>query len=497
MANVAARGSRSRALDCCALLDSRFVNGLVEQDAVDVRYFAEVDIDGEARLGRVAEVVLADRPALTYAHLISPQRAGRAYGWASPQYIEALARTDAVLARLLTAAGDDCAVVVVGHGGNRGDYSVSRRFDAGPPHAGTLVVIRAARVEPVSTVSAADIVDIAPTVADVAGFAPPAHWSGRSLLGTERPTVDVLLDLVESMADHSYGEHITMAEHSLQAAANASAAEAGAELVAAALLHDLGHMLGPAGDWDLPSHAEAGADFLQALLPASVVEPIRLHVDAKRYLVATDAAYSGSLSEASRQSLALQGGAFSVDEAAGFEREPFAAQAVALRRFDDSAKSPGIHLAPVAHYRPLLVSLLSQVHHDARALRDSCVCPECRDATSGQRLLAATDLSGWHDTGNKMLGHQDGRTHHRQSDLDNQPDITPMHWRSDHRPDRTHSATRELAAFTFELSLRGLALATGLDPTPGSVLGFGRRLGFVRATQYGRPPSWAGIGRVL
>ena len=69
-----------------------------------------------------------------------------------------------------------------------------------------------------------------------------------------------------------------------------------------------------------------------------VSELVRLHVDAKRYLCATDTDYHAGLSEASQQSLALQGGPFEAGEAAAWAAQPFAEQAALLRSLEDEGK---------------------------------------------------------------------------------------------------------------------------------------------------------------
>jgi predicted HD phosphohydrolase len=84
---------------------------------------------------------------------------------------------------------------------------------------------------------------------------------------------------------------------------------------------------------------------------AAVVEPVRLHVAAKRYLCAADRGYYTDLSSASKRSLALQGGTFDAAAAAGFETEPFAEDAVRLRRWDDLAKVPGAPTKSLGDYR--------------------------------------------------------------------------------------------------------------------------------------------------
>jgi gamma-butyrobetaine dioxygenase len=134
-------------------------------------------------------------------------------------------------------------------------------------------------------------------------------------------------------------------------------------LVAAALLHDVGHLLAAAKHPDIGQqkddlHEKVGAGWLKRRFVDAVAEPVRLHVDAKRYLCQTEPAYKTILSPASVQSLALQGGMFSADEAAAYRALPLAADAIRLRRWDDLAKVPDAPTRAVADYTPLLRSLL-------------------------------------------------------------------------------------------------------------------------------------------
>jgi gamma-butyrobetaine dioxygenase len=85
---------------------------------------------------------------------------------------------------------------------------------------------------------------------------------------------------------------------------------------------------------------------------------VRLHVAAKRYLCGTDPAYFGLLSQASVRTLELQGGPMTADEALEFAARPHAADAVAVRRWDDQAKEPAADPPGFGHFRPLLESLL-------------------------------------------------------------------------------------------------------------------------------------------
>jgi phosphonate degradation associated HDIG domain protein len=155
------------------------------------------------------------------------------------------------------------------------------------------------------------------------------------------------------------GEPVTQLEHALQTAVRAEGAGASPMLVTAALLHDLGHLLNDQGETptlrgldDL--HQFAALPFLRTLYADDVLAPIKLHVDAKRYLCATRPGYYEALSADSKRSLALQGGIFAADEAAAFIAQPFAADAVSVRLWDDLAKIAGATTPPLAHYVPAL-----------------------------------------------------------------------------------------------------------------------------------------------
>ncbi|MBP0599881.1 HD domain-containing protein [Herbaspirillum sp. LeCh32-8] len=159
------------------------------------------------------------------------------------------------------------------------------------------------------------------------------------------------------------GEPVTQLEHALQSAALAEAAGAAPGLIVASLLHDLGHMLEPEAQAGQHGHHDtptlAGIDdlhqyrilpFLRPLFGDEVLTPIALHVDAKRYLCATDAAYFSLLSEDSVRSLQLQGGIFDEVQATAFIARPHAADAVRLRRWDDLAKKEGEATPDYRHF---------------------------------------------------------------------------------------------------------------------------------------------------
>lgn len=171
------------------------------------------------------------------------------------------------------------------------------------------------------------------------------------------PDIRTLFDNFGSLAYS--GEPVTQLEHALQSAALAEQEGADASLVAASFLHDLGHLLNLQGE--TPSargiddlHQYFALPFLRPLFSDAVLDPIRLHVDAKRCLCAVDPEYFGKLSADSVRSLALQGGVFSDDEATAFLAREHAEAALRLRRWDDRAKVVGMPTPSLDHYMTLL-----------------------------------------------------------------------------------------------------------------------------------------------
>jgi phosphonate degradation associated HDIG domain protein len=176
--------------------------------------------------------------------------------------------------------------------------------------------------------------------------------------------VDTIYALFAAKGDSAYyGEAISQQEHALQAAYCAEKEGATDSLVVAALLHDIGHLLhsGPEdiADRGIDARHEAiGQLWLSRHFGPEVTEPVQLHVAAKRYLCAVDPAYRSRLSPASVQSLALQGGPFTVAEARAFEANPYYREAVRLRRWDDEAKVPGLSVPDLPHYRARIEAAL-------------------------------------------------------------------------------------------------------------------------------------------
>lgn len=176
--------------------------------------------------------------------------------------------------------------------------------------------------------------------------------------------VDQIAELFDGEGAGDYlGESVTMSEHMRQAGALARAAGAPGPLVAAALLHDVGHFHGAVTGRELMAgadnrHGDSGADWLRQWFGPEVCEPVRLHVAAKRYLCATDPDYVARLSPASVFTLSVQGGPMSSQEARSFEATPYADDALAVRRWDDRAKDPTWVSPPFEEFRPVLEGLL-------------------------------------------------------------------------------------------------------------------------------------------
>jgi gamma-butyrobetaine dioxygenase len=179
--------------------------------------------------------------------------------------------------------------------------------------------------------------------------------------------IDEIFGLFERFGSEGYGEDISLERHMLQSAATARSLGASDRLVVAALLHDIGYFLHAASgartgaDIDF-EHEALGAVWLSGAFGPEVTAPIALHVDAKRYLCAVEPDYFERLSEASRLSLAAQGGIMSQAEAAAFAKNPAFEAALLLRRCDDRGKDAALQTQTIEHYRGLLTASLRQTN---------------------------------------------------------------------------------------------------------------------------------------
>lgn len=189
-------------------------------------------------------------------------------------------------------------------------------------------------------------------------------------LGNRQPTdpaapCEALCELLMTTGAHThYDESVTQLEHALQTAALAEAAGSPPPLIVAALCHDIGHLLLHEHDHrhdfldDDLQHEHVGARHLVPIFGPPVAGPVALHVTAKRYLVATDPHYAAHLTDASTRSLQLQGGPLSNADIARFLQQPYAQDAIQLRRWDDLGKEKGKPTPDLHHWRPTMRQLL-------------------------------------------------------------------------------------------------------------------------------------------
>ncbi|KAJ1991304.1 hypothetical protein GGI25_002393 [Coemansia spiralis] len=201
--------------------------------------------------------------------------------------------------------------------------------------------------------------------------------------------IDAVFQLLKNSSKQGYiGESISQLEHALQAAFYATQEDADEETVLAALLHDIGQFcpakeihrmlvedLNDADAVDLPSrpnykdaknvgvmgHERLGAEYLRKLgFSPKVCELVESHVVAKRYLTAVDPDYLERLSNASKLSLKFQGGPFSPENVAIFEKDPLFKRKVQLRKWDDASKVVGMNTPGLESYREMATRHLAK-----------------------------------------------------------------------------------------------------------------------------------------
>lgn len=176
-------------------------------------------------------------------------------------------------------------------------------------------------------------------------------------------SVDEIVELYRRWGTDHYDEDVSQLAHAVQTAALAGRDGADEELVVAALLHDVGHLLELEFEADSQAtdqraadlnHEARGAQYLSALFPAAVTAPVALHVRAKRYRCAVDPEYHDRLSAGSKRSLELQGGPMSSSEVISFEANPGFEAAVQLRGWDDGGKVDGLAVPAFDSYLQMI-----------------------------------------------------------------------------------------------------------------------------------------------
>jgi len=167
-------------------------------------------------------------------------------------------------------------------------------------------------------------------------------------------------DIFARCGDEEYlGEPVTMAQHMLQGATIAEQNGLPEDIIVAALLHDIGHFTSEFGTFSMEDtedrfHEEAGARVLADFFPSVVIDCVRHHVAAKRYLCATKPEYFNRLSEASIHSLNLQGGPMSDAEVAEFQKNPNLEKIIQVRYLDEAGKHPDMQTPDYAHFAPMV-----------------------------------------------------------------------------------------------------------------------------------------------
>jgi phosphonate degradation associated HDIG domain protein len=181
---------------------------------------------------------------------------------------------------------------------------------------------------------------------------------------TAQQKITALFNYMERRGQSFYDEAVTQLQHARQCANQAQIRDGSPTQITSALLHDIGHILLDEHNlesdflYEDQNHEEVGADYLEPFFPMAVTTPIRLHVPAKRYLCTTDASYYEGLSDASKRSFRLQGGAMSDAERAAFEQIPYSEDALMLRRWDDLAKVADLETPKLEAYREVVQQCL-------------------------------------------------------------------------------------------------------------------------------------------
>ena len=177
----------------------------------------------------------------------------------------------------------------------------------------------------------------------------------------EAKLAEVLQLYADYGANDYHGEAVTQLDHMYQMAVLAEEAGYDEEVVLAAFLHDIGHLLDDAGmlpamdGYGVADHEKVGADYLRKLgLSERIASLVESHVEAKRYLVSTDPLYESQLSDASRHTLRLQGGEMTSEEVSDFESSPLFSLKVQFRRWDDAAKRSDQRIGNWERFREML-----------------------------------------------------------------------------------------------------------------------------------------------
>ncbi len=187
---------------------------------------------------------------------------------------------------------------------------------------------------------------------------------------------DEIQYLYENFGESDYiGEDISQMHHALLTAFVAKQeVSSDHEMIIAALLHDIGHLItlkhsGSIDAFGAKDHEKLGSEFLKSLgFSDRITDVIEGHVNAKRYLCFKNPNYLSKLSHGSLESLKTQGWIMSQEEALNFEKTPYLQDILTLRSFEERGKDPHGEMIPFAAYKDLILEHLSK---KCRTERDS------------------------------------------------------------------------------------------------------------------------------
>lgn len=185
--------------------------------------------------------------------------------------------------------------------------------------------------------------------------------------GIVNQVVDEIFYYYEKFGDHEYGEDVTQLEHMVQSAQLAEKEGFDEEVILAAFLHDIGHLVADdenaerMGTYGAKSHDKIGGDYLrQKGFSEKIAALVEGHVQAKRYLTFKKPSYYEMLSDASKQTLTYQGGKMNAAEAEAFEKSPFFEFSIKMREWDEAAKETNQPLPDITIYKRLMQRHLMQ-----------------------------------------------------------------------------------------------------------------------------------------
>jgi len=183
-------------------------------------------------------------------------------------------------------------------------------------------------------------------------------------------SVNEIMFLYEGYGGEDYiGEPVSQIEHMCQCAQLAEASGADDEVILAAFFHDIGHLcefafpekkLKHMDDCGIVDHEKLGAEYLlNKGFSEKIARLVQSHVAAKRYLTYHFPGYYNQLSEASKKTLAFQGGVMAQEEAIAFEEDDLFDLYISIRRWDDQAKKTQQPLPSLLLYKQMMIEHLS------------------------------------------------------------------------------------------------------------------------------------------